>query len=161
MSTSANEKLGTLAENNPLTGYEPNFIDNYHISETTDTFIQESFSDSRPSNMPDWAIRDYTVGRALSSPLFQEREEPAGRRQAYHSPEESLLSVCHARTGRPVHELGSLSFHAAEKNQVATQKMSKSGFSLNDNKSKFSPILGQRSKNTSPKPILIGEVSRN
>ena len=29
--TSANEELGTLAENNPLTGYEPNFIDNYHI----------------------------------------------------------------------------------------------------------------------------------
>ena len=46
---------------------------------------------------------------ALSSPLFtQEREEPAGREQAYHSPEESLLSsqslsVGH-RTGRPVAE---------------------------------------------------------
>ena len=55
-----------------------------------------------------------TCGRALSSPLFtQEREEPAGRRQAYHSPKESLLSsqslsVCHVRTGRPVHELSPL-----------------------------------------------------
>ena len=45
------------------------------------------------------------------SPLFiQEREEPANLRQAHHSHEESLLpaqsfSVCHSRTGRPVHEL--------------------------------------------------------
>ena len=43
----------------------------------------------------------------------QEREEPAGRRQAYHSPEESLLlsqslSVGHVRTGRPVDEFDSL-----------------------------------------------------
>ena len=31
MRISANEELGTLAKNNPLIGYEPNFIDNYHI----------------------------------------------------------------------------------------------------------------------------------
>ena len=48
--------------------------------------------------------------KALSSPLFiQEREEPADRRQAYHSHEESLLPAqsffAPARTGRPVHEL--------------------------------------------------------
>ena len=54
------------------------------------------------------------MGRALSSPLFtQEREEPAGRRQAYHPLEESLvssqpLSVGHVRTGRPVDEFSSL-----------------------------------------------------
>ena len=97
-----------MAKNNPLTGYEPNFIDNYHISETTGIFIQESSSDSRPSNLHDWEISDKTIGRALSSPLFtQEREDPASRRQACHSPEESLLSsqslfVGHVRTGRPV-----------------------------------------------------------
>ena len=89
----ANEELGTLADNNPLTGYEANVIDNYHISETTEIFIQESSSDSRPSNLHDLEIDDYTIGRALSPPLFtQEREDPASRRQAYHSPEESLLS---------------------------------------------------------------------
>ena len=60
-------------------------------------------------------ISDDTIGRALSSPPFtQEREGSAGRRQAYHSPEESLLSsqslsVCHVRTGRLVFdEFGSL-----------------------------------------------------
>ena len=50
---------------------------------------------------------------------------------------------------------------AAEKKQVATQTMSKSGFSLNDKKSKFSLVVGQRSRNTSSRPIMIEEVSRN
>ena len=69
--TSPNEELGTLAENNPLTGYEPNFFDNYHFSETTEIFIQESSSDTRPSYLQ---ISDDTIGRILSSPLStQER----------------------------------------------------------------------------------------
>ena len=120
MRTSANEELGTMVENNPLTGYEPNFIDNYHISDTTDIFMQESSSDGRPSYLHDSEISDYTIGRALSSPLFtQEREDPAGRRQAYHSPDESLLSsqslsVGHVRMVRLVNEFGSLSSSVRE-----------------------------------------------
>ena len=108
MRTSANEELGTVAENNPLTSYEPNFIDNYQISEMTEIFIHESSSDRRPSNLHDLENDDNTIGRALSSPLFtQKREEPASRRQAYHSLDESLLSsqassVGHVRTLRPV-----------------------------------------------------------
>ena len=51
--TSADEELGTLADDTPLTGHEPIFIDNYQISETTEIFIQESSSDSRPSNLHD------------------------------------------------------------------------------------------------------------
>ena len=112
---SANEEFGTLADNTPLTGHEPNVLDNFHISETTEIFIQESSSDSRPSNVHDWESSDYTIGRALSSPLFtQEREDPASRKQAYHSPEESLLSsqslsVVHVRTERLVSDkFGSL-----------------------------------------------------
>ena len=53
MRTSANEELGTLAENNPLTGYEPNFIDNYHISETTEPYIQESTGENKSLNSHD------------------------------------------------------------------------------------------------------------
>ena len=87
--TSPNKESGLLANKAPLTSYEPNFFDNFHISETTEFFIQESSCDSRPLNSHDLDIDDYTIGRALSSPLFtQEREEPAGRR---HSHEESLL----------------------------------------------------------------------
>ena len=76
--------------------------------EITEISILGSSSDTRPSNLHDSEISDDTIGRALSSPLFtQEREEPAGRRQAYHSLEESLLSsqpssVGHFRTGRPI-----------------------------------------------------------
>ena len=65
--------------------------------------------------MHDSEISDDTIGRALSSPLFnQEREEPAGLRQARHAPDESLLSsqslsVGLVRTGRLVSdEFGSL-----------------------------------------------------
>ena len=65
--------------------------------------------------MHDLEIDDYTIGRALSSPLLtQEREDPASRRQAYHSPEERLLSsqslsVSNVGTGRLVSdEFGSL-----------------------------------------------------
>ena len=48
--------------------------------------------DTEPSYLCDADLDDETIGRALSSPLFiQEREEPANRRQAYHSHEESLL----------------------------------------------------------------------
>ena len=104
-----------MAENNPLTGYEPNFIDNYHISETTDLFIQESSSDGKPLNLQDLELDDYTIGRAFSSPLlFHEREDPASRRQVYYSLDESLLSrqsssVGHVRTVSLVFdEFGSL-----------------------------------------------------
>ena len=117
---SANEESGSLVNNAPLTGYEPKFFDDYHFSETTEIFIQESSSDTRPSYLHDSEISEDTIGRALSSPLFtQEREEPAGRRQAFHSPEESLLSsqslsVGHVGTGRLVNEFGSLSLIVRE-----------------------------------------------
>ena len=100
--TSANEDLGTLAEDDPLTGFEPN---DYHISETTEPYIQESSGESRSLN--DLEYDDVT--RVLSSPLFtQEREDDASRRRAYHSHDECLpsnqsSSVGH-RKGRPVVE---------------------------------------------------------
>ena len=93
----------------------------FHYSETTEIFFQAQSIDAVPSYLFDAELDDETIGRALSSSLFiQEREEPADRRQAYHSFEESLLpaqsfSVCHARTERPVHELCSLSSRSREK----------------------------------------------
>ena len=74
---------------------------------TTEIFIQESSSDSRPSNWHDLENDDYTIGRALSSPLFtQEREDPASRDELITLLTKvcrpvSRLSVGH-RTGRPV-----------------------------------------------------------
>ena len=104
--TSANEDFGTLAEYDPLTGYEPN---DFHISETTEPHIQESSGENWSLNSHDLEYDDCTIGMALSSPLFtQEREDDASRRRAYHSHDESLStsqssSVGH-RTVRPVVE---------------------------------------------------------
>ena len=109
-----------MAENAPLTGYEPNFFDDFHYSEITEIFLQEESGDKDtvPSYLCDAELYGETIGKALFSPLFiQEREEPA---EAYHSFEESLLSaqsfpVCHSGTERPVHELSSPSSCSREK----------------------------------------------
>ena len=88
--TSADKDLGTLAEYHPLTGCEPN---DYHISETTEPYIQESSGENGSLNSHDFEYDDCTIGMALSSPLFiQEREDDASRRRAYHSEEEGLSS---------------------------------------------------------------------
>ena len=61
--------------------------------------------------MCDAELDNETIGRALSSPLFIQERRISG--QAYHSHEEKLLPAqsffAHSRTGRPVHELSSLS----------------------------------------------------
>ena len=107
MCTYANEDIGTLPEYDPLTGYEPN---DYHISETAESYIQESYGENGSLNSHDLEYDDYTIGMALSSsPLFtQEREGAACRRRPYHSHDEGLSSgqsssVGH-RTARPVVE---------------------------------------------------------
>ena len=111
---SPNEEYCPLAVYHPPTGYEPNVLDDFHYSETSEMIIQEESGDinTEPSYLCDEELDDETIGKALSSPLFiQEREEPADRRQAYHSPEESLSSSqsfsTHTRTERPLHELSS------------------------------------------------------
>ena len=58
--TSADEDLGTLAEYDPLTGYEPN---DYHTSETTEPYIQESSGENGSLN--DLEYDDVTIGIAL------------------------------------------------------------------------------------------------
>ena len=69
--------------------------------------IQESSGENGSLNSYDLEYDDYTIGTALSSPLFtQEREDAASRRRAYHSFDEGLsssqLSSLGHRTGRPV-----------------------------------------------------------
>ena len=95
----------TLAEYDRLTGFEPN---DYHISEATEPYIQESSGENGSLNSHDLEYDD-TTGMALSSPLFtQKREDAASRRRAHHSHDEGLSSsqsssVGH-RTERPVVE---------------------------------------------------------
>ena len=88
---------------------------------STNRRLLKSSSGTNPATRCPWELDDELIGKALSSPLFtEEREEPANRRQACHSFEESLLptqsfSVCHSRTERPVHQLSSLSSYSREK----------------------------------------------
>ena len=103
-----------MAIYNPLTGYEPKLLDDFDHSETSAMIFQDESGDidTEPSYSCDAELDDETIGKALSSPLFiQEREEPANRRQAYHSHEESLLPAqsffAHTSTGRPEYELSS------------------------------------------------------
>ena len=47
--TPPTEESGPLANKTPLTGYEPNILDDFHYSETTEIFFQEQSSDTMPS----------------------------------------------------------------------------------------------------------------
>ena len=87
------EDLGTLAEYDPLTGYEPN---DHFITEAHVEYTQESTDEQQSSN--DFDCDDVTIGKTLLD---------ACRRRADHSEEEGLSSclsssVSHDRAGRPV-----------------------------------------------------------
>ena len=108
---SPNEEYCSLAQNHPPTGYEPNVLDDFHYSETSEMIFQEESGDmdTEPSYSCDAELHDELIGEALSSPLFiHERKEPANLRQAYHSHEESLLPAqsffARTSTVRPVNE---------------------------------------------------------
>ena len=91
MRTSA-EDLGTLAENEPPTGYEPN---DHFITEAYVEYTQESVTEQRFPE--DFDYDDVTIGQTLLD---------ACRRRADHSEEglSSCLSssVSHDRTGKSV-----------------------------------------------------------
>ena len=104
--TAANEDFGTLAEYDPLTGYEPN---DYHISEATEPYIQEPSGENGSLN--DLEYDDVTIGIALSLPLFtQEREDDASRKRAYHSHDEGLSSSQSSSVGHVTKQLVSDQF---------------------------------------------------
>ena len=162
--TLANEELGTLAEYGPLTCYEPNDL---HISETTELIIQESSGENRFLNSHDLEYDDYTIGIALSSPLFiQEREDAASRRQACHSPEESLLSsqsssVCHVRTGRPVADQFDSLISNVRENPRSSENEQIRILLQRQRESRFSLIFEQRFKNTNSRPNMTKEVFKS
>ena len=113
-----NEEYCPVAIYHPLTGCEPDQLDNFDYSETFAAIVQnESVDiDTEPSYSCDAELEHELIGKVLSSPLFiQEREEPANLRQTYHSHEESLLPAqsffTRTSTGRPMYEPSSESPH--------------------------------------------------
>ena len=69
---SPNEEYCPVAIHHPPTGYEPNVLDDFHHSETSEMIFQEESGDidTEPSYMCDAELDDETIGKALSSPLF-------------------------------------------------------------------------------------------
>ena len=87
------EDLGTLAENEPPTSYEPN---DHFLTEAYVEYTQESSDEQRFPD--DFDYDDVTIGKTLLD---------ACRKRAHHSEEEGLSSclsssVSHDRTERPV-----------------------------------------------------------
>ena len=160
--TPANEDRGTLAEYDPLTGYERN--DN-HISEATEPYIQESSVENGSPN--DLEYDDVTIGKALSPPMFtQEREDDASRRRACHSQDEGLSSsqppsVVHYRTVGQVVKPFDSQIPSVREIIATAQKVSKSGFFWSDKESRFSLTVKQRFENTSSRLVLTEEVFRS
>ena len=88
------EESGPLAKTTSSTGYEPDVIDNFDYSVTSETFLQEQSSDTMHSYLHDAELSDETIGKALSSPLFiQEREASASLLQAFTHKEKACFNV--------------------------------------------------------------------
>ena len=164
--TPPTEESGPLAWNASLTGYEPKLPDDFHNSETTETFFQEQSSDAVPSYLFDTELDDELIGKALSPPLFvREREEPADRRQAYHSFEEILLtaqsfSVC-LKNGETRARTQFAKFMEQRKTKSRLRKRANQDSPWTTERSNSRWLQSKKVKNTSSKPILIREVSRN
>ena len=67
-----NEEYCSVAIHNPLTGHEPNFLDNFDYSETSAAIFQDESGDvdTEPSYSCDAELDDEIIGKALSLPLF-------------------------------------------------------------------------------------------
>ena len=144
--------------------------------------MHSSDKDVVPSHLCDGTL---TMRKSGTSSLhhcsFRSEKNRRTERQACRSFEESLspaqsFFVCHSSTGRPVHELRPQSSRNREKpsremenetirilfvRQKKQKKMSKSGFFWNDKKSRFSPVVEQRFRNTSSKSINDSALARD
>ena len=114
------------------------FSADYHITEATEHYVQESSVEQGSPN--DFDYDDITIGKALSD---------ACRRRADHSQEEGLSSclsssVSHDRTGDPLLLHLTQKFRVSKKLRDTAHKVSKSGFFWKDKGSRSSLIVKQR-----------------
>ena len=107
-----------------------------------------------------WLTRRWLHHRenALFTTAHSGARRNSGRRQAYHSSDEILLSspslsVGHIRTSRSL-------ISKVRENPCRDSEMSKSGFFWGYKKSRFSPVAEQRLRNTSSKPIMTRNIQK-
>ena len=112
--TPPTEESGPLAENTPLTGYEPNIPYDFHNSETTEIFFQRNPATRCPRTcMTRRSVTTPSAERSLHHCSLRSEKNQRAADKLITLFEESLLpaqslSVCHARTERPVDEFDSL-----------------------------------------------------
>ena len=159
-----NEEYCPVAIYNPLTGYEPHQLDNFDYSEAFAAIFQDGSVDidTELSYSCDAELDDELIGKAKSSPLFnQEREEPANLRQTYHSHEESLLPAqsffTRTSTGRPVYEPSS----NLSQERKSSRDSENERIRILLERQKEQILAEVRSRSTNFKPSLIKEVCRN
>ena len=155
--TLANEDIGTLAEYDPLTGYEPNDL---HISETENRSLNLHDLD-----LDDLDLDDFSIGRTLSSPLFtQERENAASRGRAYHSLDEGLSSSQSSSVG---HGTGRLVGDQFDSLNQTSQKIRRSSeyeqIRILPERQKEQILADCRAEiqNTNSRPIMTEEVFKS
>ena len=129
---------GTLADNNPLTSYEPNILDDFHCSETNEVVFQEDSceKDTEPSYLRDAELDDETIGKALSSP-----HHCSFRSETNQRTEDKLITLmkkvcCQLSPFSHTQERGDpcTNLLRVNENPVAKWKTKESGFSLKDKK---------------------------
>ena len=152
-----------MAMYHPLTGYEPNVLDDFHYSETSAMIFQDESGDidTEPSNLCDTELDDETIGKsAIFTTVFSgaRTEDKLTTLMKKVCCQLSPFSHTHTQErGDPYTNL----VRANNESQVAKWKTKESGFSLKDKKSRFSLKSELRFRSTNFKPILIEEVSRN
>ena len=134
--TPPTEESDPLNENAPVTGYEPNILDDFHYSETTDIFFQGQSSDTMRTCLTQNSTTRPSAERSLHHCSFrsEKNHRTVDKLVALLKKVCCQLSPCLSvmqEQGDPCMNLVRLG-HAAEKNQVAALKMIKSGFSLKD-----------------------------
>ena len=72
-----------MAMYHPLTGYEPNVLDDFHYSETSAMIFQDESGDidTEPSYLCDAELDDETIGKALRQSFYEEELRLAWKRR--------------------------------------------------------------------------------
>ena len=148
--TSANEYLGTLAEYDPLTGYEPN---DYHTTEATEHYIQKS-SVEQGTRMTSTTMTSPSARRSLTRAV----DEPITLKKACRlvcrrqsvivERRDPLLAV--TRVTRKV-----------AKFRDKTSKTNRFGLYWTDKGSKSSLTFTRRLNSTNSRQIITEEVYKN
>ena len=136
------EDVGTLAENESPTGYEPN---DHFITEAYVEYTQESSSEQR--FLDDFDYDDVTIGKTLHNACRRRADSPVCRRQSVMIERRDSLFAHLCR--------------APKKLRDKTLKVNRSGLPWSDKENRFSLTVKQRFENTNSRTRTTEEVFKS